>query len=78
MCVRCKVYLNKGFCANKVQLGVELGPFPFQNKQFMNKAVYFSLAFIENEKKIKENENCIEEGKINRMRNSLPLSVIFW
>ena len=65
MCVHGRVYLSREFCADKVQLRVQAGPFLFQ------------LAFLENERKeIKENEKCIEDGKINR--NSLPLSVIFW
>ena len=36
MCVHCRVYLNREFWADKVRLSVQAGPFPFQNKQFMN------------------------------------------
>ena len=36
MCVHGRVYLNREFFADKVRLRVQVGPFPFQDKQFMN------------------------------------------
>lgn len=36
MCVHCRVYLNREFWADKVPWRVQVGPFPFQNKQFKN------------------------------------------